>query len=81
MTRTRWTALFITVAAATAVVATVAPAVADPRPPGEGSSRVRTIEKTVAVDGRTIGEGRPGPMVARLGALYDELVAAECPPA
>jgi branched-chain amino acid aminotransferase len=30
-----------------------------------------------AVDGRTIGDGRRGPMVERLQALYRELVDAD----
>ena len=29
------------------------------------------------VDGRTIGDGRPGPMLARLQGLYKELVARD----
>ena len=29
------------------------------------------------IDGRTIGDGRPGPMVARLQALYRELVVRD----
>jgi branched-chain amino acid aminotransferase len=29
------------------------------------------------IDGRTIGNGKPGPMTARLSALYGELTARE----
>ncbi|GJN91368.1 hypothetical protein Rhopal_004389-T1 [Rhodotorula paludigena] len=31
----------------------------------------------ISVDGRTIGDGKPGPMAARLQKLYKELVAAD----
>ncbi len=34
----------------------------------------------VAVDGRTIGTGSPGPMVARLAGHYRTLLDEECPP-
>jgi branched-chain amino acid aminotransferase len=33
-----------------------------------------------AVDGREIGDGRPGPLTQRLRALYADLLEAECPP-
>ena len=34
----------------------------------------------IAVDGRAIGTGRPGPVVQRINRLYRELIEAECPP-
>ena len=38
------------------------------------------VVPAVEVDGRTIGDGRPGPMAARLRGLYAALIEAECPP-
>jgi branched-chain amino acid aminotransferase len=38
------------------------------------------VVPAVEVDGRMIGDGRPGPMAARLRALYAALIEAECPP-
>jgi branched-chain amino acid aminotransferase len=35
----------------------------------------------VEVDGRTIGDGRPGPVTRRLRELYRALLEIECPPA
>ncbi len=37
------------------------------------------LTPVVAVDGRTIGSGSPGPMTARLRELHEAAVAAECP--
>jgi branched-chain amino acid aminotransferase len=34
----------------------------------------------IAVDGRTVGTGKPGPIVQRINRLYRELIEAECPP-
>ena len=31
------------------------------------------LAAVTSIDGRTIGDGRPGPMVARLSALFGEL--------
>lgn len=38
------------------------------------------VVPVVSVDGRTIGTGRPGPMVERLRRLYAALMERECPP-
>jgi len=34
------------------------------------------LASVTEIDGRTIGEGVPGPMTERLGTLYGELTAA-----
>ena len=34
------------------------------------------LTPVVSIDGRVIGSGKPGPMTARLRALYDQAVAA-----
>lgn len=34
----------------------------------------------VEIDGRTIGDGRPGEMFRRISKLYEDLVLRECPP-
>jgi branched-chain amino acid aminotransferase len=34
----------------------------------------------VEIDGRTIGEGRPGDMFRRIRRLYADMIARECPP-
>ena len=34
----------------------------------------------VEVDGRAIGDGRPGPMFEHIRKLYAELILRECPP-
>ena len=38
------------------------------------------LTPVVEVDGRTIGDGRPGPETRSLRALYAELIEHECPP-
>ena len=35
----------------------------------------------VTIDGRTIGDGRPGPLTTRLRGLYHDLIERECGPA
>ncbi|MBT8080449.1 MAG: D-amino acid aminotransferase [Gammaproteobacteria bacterium] len=35
----------------------------------------------IELDGRVIGDGRPGDMTRRIRRLYEELIARECPPA
>jgi branched-chain amino acid aminotransferase len=39
------------------------------------------LTPVVEVDGRTIGEGRPGPETRSLRDLYRQLIEHECPPA
>jgi branched-chain amino acid aminotransferase len=34
----------------------------------------------IDIDGRTIGNGRPGPVFKRIRELYADLVLRECPP-
>lgn len=38
------------------------------------------VVPAVEVDGRTIGDGRPGPLTGRLRRLYAALIDEECPP-
>jgi branched-subunit amino acid aminotransferase/4-amino-4-deoxychorismate lyase len=42
------------------------------------TSSLRGIAPLVRVDGRNIGDGRPGPRTRALAAAYGELVDAEC---
>jgi branched-chain amino acid aminotransferase len=39
------------------------------------------LTPVVEVDGRRLGDGRPGPLTERLSRLYQALLEAECPPA
>jgi branched-chain amino acid aminotransferase len=36
------------------------------------------VKPVASVDGRQIGDGKPGSMTARLGKLYNDLVDREC---
>ena len=42
------------------------------------TSSLRGIAPVVRVDGRPVGDGRPGPVTRRLREAYDALVRAEC---
>lgn len=44
------------------------------------TSAVRGVQPLVALDGRPVGDGRPGPTTRRLGAALDALVAATAAP-
>lgn len=45
------------------------------------TSTMNDVMPVVTLDGRTIGDGRPGPVTARLARIFDAHLAAQCGPA
>lgn len=45
------------------------------------TSTMNDVMPVVTLDGRTVGDGRPGPITARLARIFDAHLAAQCGPA
>ena len=45
------------------------------------TSTMNDVMPVVSLDGRTIGDGRPGPVTSRLARVFDAHLAAQCGPA